>query len=147
MLRAGGGCQQKATPRSWNLLVFSVGGRRLSVKTEEVSGISRWKGSIPVPSRTPYILSVIREHDSIWPVFDLAGLLRLSVQGDRLLCLIAKHPRGAMAVCIDGEMPVLRTLDAADVHGYEEKDVPSFGSFSNGLEEVPIISLSKLGSA
>jgi len=147
MLRSANGSHQKPASRSCKLLVFSVGGRRLAAKTDEVAGISVWKESIPVPSRTPFISAVIRQDQNILPVFDLAELLRVSVRGDCLLCLTAKHPRGTMAICIDQEMPVLHTLDLAAIQTYRGEEFPSIGSFSSGLDEIPILSLSKLGSA
>jgi chemotaxis signal transduction protein len=147
MLRSGSASRQKAAPRSWNLLVFSVGGRRLAVKTDEVASVSQWKESTPVPSQTPFVSSVIRDDETVLPVFDLAGLLHVSVRGDDLLCLTAKHPRGPMAICIDGEMPVLHTLDPASVQPCQGEAFDSLGSFTSGLENVPIIALSKLGVA
>jgi len=147
MLRTGNGSQQKSESRPWNLLIFSVGGRRLAVKTDEVAGISEWKESIPVPSRTPFISAVVRQNQAVLPVFDLAELLHVSVQGDCRLCLAAKHPGGTMAICIDEEMPILHTLDRAALQPYRGGEFQSIGSFSSGLDEIPIISLSKLGSA
>jgi chemotaxis signal transduction protein len=126
--------------------VFSVGGRRLAAKTDEVAGISEWKESIPVPSRTPFISAVVREDQVVLPVFDLAELLHVSARGDYLLCLKAKHPRGTMAICIDEKMPILHTLDFATIQPCREREFCSIGSFSSGLDEIPIISLSKLGS-
>jgi chemotaxis signal transduction protein len=147
MLRSGSASQKKAAPRSWNLLVFSVGGRRLAVKTDEVASVSQWKESTPVPSQTPFVSSVIRDDETVLPVFDLAGLLNVSVRGDDRLCLTAKHPRGPMAICIDGEMPVLHTLDPASIQPCQGEAFDSLGSFASGLENVPIIALSKLGVA
>ncbi|MGQ0666774.1 MAG: chemotaxis protein CheW [Nitrospiraceae bacterium] len=147
MLRTALNSRQKAAPSSWKLLVFSVGGRRLAVKTDEVAGISQWKDSAAVPSQTPFVSSVIRNNETLLPVFDLAGLLRVSIRGADPLCLTAKHPRGPMAICIDGEMPVLQTLDPASIRPCQGEAFDSLGSFASGLEEVPIIALSKLGSS
>ncbi|MGQ0694923.1 MAG: chemotaxis protein CheW [Nitrospiraceae bacterium] len=147
MLRAGIGNQQKSAPRSWNLLIFSVGGRRLAAKTDEVAGISEWKESVPVPSRTPFISSVVRHDQTVLPVFDLAELLHVSVRGNYPLCLTAKHPRGTMAICIDEEMPMLQTLDPSAIQQYQGSEFTAIGSFLSGHVEIPIIALSKLGSA
>jgi len=146
MLRTGSENQQKSTSRPCSLLVFSVGGRRLAAKTDEVAGISEWKEIIPVPSRMPFISAVVRQDQAVLPVFDLAELLHVSVQGDYCLCLKVKHPRGTMAICIDEEMPILHTLDLAAIQPYQGKEFRSLGSFSRGLDEIPIISLSELGS-
>ena len=146
MLRTGGGIHEKSASRPWNLLIFSVGGRRLAAKTDEVAGISEWKESIPVPSRTPFLSAVVRQNQEVLPVFDLAELLHVSVQGDHLLCLMTKHPNGTMAICIDEEMPILHTLDHAAIRPCRGETFQSIGSFANGLDDIPIISLSKLGS-
>jgi CheW-like domain len=146
MLRVGERHQRQGTVQSWNLLVFSVGGRRLAVKTLEVAGISQWEIDIPVAGRTPYISTVIRQDQVVLPVFDLAALLHLSVQGCNPLCLRVKHPLGDMAVRIDEDMPVLHTLDPAGVQIYRGKDIPADGSYTSGPDEIPILSVSRFGS-
>jgi hypothetical protein len=60
---------------------------------------------------------------------------------------MAKHPQGTVAICIDETMPVLHTLDATAVQPYRDGKLPSSGSFSNELGEIPILSVSKLGVA
>lgn len=147
MLRGAGGRQQKVSSRSCHLLMFTVGGRRLAAKADEVGGISAWNGSLTVPSRTPFVSAVVRQDRSLFPVFNLAELLRVTVQGEQALCLLAKQPGGTMAICIDEEMPSLHTLDAASIHPYQGNEFPAVGSFSMGFEEVPIISLARLGAA
>jgi chemotaxis signal transduction protein len=129
------------------LLIFSVGGRRLAVKTDEVAGISEWRGSIPVPSRTQFVSAVVRKDKEVFPVFDLAGLLHVRVKGEELLCLTAKHHLGAVAICIDEDMPVLHTVDASAIQAFRGGEFEAIGSFSSGLDQIPIISLAKLGSA
>ncbi|MEC4889934.1 MAG: chemotaxis protein CheW [Nitrospira sp.] len=147
MLRGAVGRQQKAASRSCHLLMFTVGGRRLAVKTEEIGGISAWKGSFPIPSLTPFVSAVVRQDRGVFPVFDLAQLLRVTVQGEQALCLLAKQPGGAMAICIDEEMPSLHMPDTGTVHPYRGQDVPAVESVFVGFEEVPIISLARLGNA
>lgn len=147
MLRPSLARKQKSGPQSCPLLVFSVGGRRLAVKTDEVADISEWRGSISVPSRTQFVSAVMRKDREVFPVFDLAGLLRVRVRGEKLLCLTAKHHRGALAICIDEDMPVLHALDTAAIQAYRGEDFEAIGNFSSGLDQIPIISLAKLGSA
>jgi chemotaxis signal transduction protein len=147
MLRGAVGRQRQATSQMCHLLVFSVGGRRLAVKTEEIGGISAWTGSIPVPSRTPFIFSIIRRDQAVFPVFDLAGMLKVRVKGEQRLCLMAKQPAGAMAICIDEEMPVLHSLDVAKIQAYRGREIDSVGCFTDEFEDVPIISVARLGSA
>lgn len=144
MLRAGDKSQRHTTRRSWHVLVFSVGGKRLAVKTLEVAGISQWNESIPVAGRTPFVTAVVRLDQAVLPVFDLASSLQLSVQGSPL-CLRVRHPLGDMAMCIDEEMPVLHTLDPSMIQTYRGTDLPADGSYANGLDEIPILSVSRLG--
>ena len=119
----------------------------MAAKTEEVGGISAWTGSLPVPSRTPFVSAVVRQDHSVYPVFNLAELLRVRVRGEQTLCLLAKQPGGAMAICIDEEMPSLHTLDTAAVHPYQGSEFPATGSVTMDFEEVPIIALARLGNA
>lgn len=146
MLRGAPGRQQKAAPRSRQLLVFAVGGRRLAAKAEEIGGISAWTESFPVPSGTPFVSAVVRQDQGVFPVFDLARLLRVQVQGAQRLCLLAKQPGGALAICIDEEMPSLHEPDAGSVHPYQGRDIAAAESFSMGFEDVPILSFARLGT-
>jgi chemotaxis signal transduction protein len=146
MLRTSHKHQWETARQSWQLLVFSVGGRRLAVKTLDVSDISKWNESVPVAGRTPFVTAVIRQGQTVLPVFDLAASLHLTVQGDSPLCLRVRHPLGEMAMCIDEEIPVLHTFDPAEIRTYQGKDLPAEGSYTNGLDEIPILSVARLGS-
>lgn len=146
MLRTGQKHQQETSCRSWQLLVFSVGGRRLAVKTLDISGIFPWDEPIPVAGRTPFVTAVVRHGKTVLPVFDLAAFLHLAVQGSSPLCLRVKHPLGEMAICIDEEIPILHAFDPSAVRTYQGNDLPAEGSYTNGLDEIPILSVSRLGS-
>lgn len=100
-----------------------------------------------MPSRTPFVSSVIRRDQSVFPVYDLAGMLNVRVKGSQRLCLMAKQPAGAMAICIDEEMPVLHSLDITKIQTYRGQDLDAAGCFADEFEEVPIISLARLGAA
>ncbi len=145
MLRTSERFQQHTTRRSWDVLVFSVGGRRLAVKTLDVGGVSQWGEPVPVAGRTPFVTAVVRLNQMVLPVFDLASSLRLSVQGSPL-CLKVRHPLGDMVMCIDEEIPVLHTLHPSMIQNYRGTDVPADGSYVNGLDEIPILSVSRLGA-
>ena len=147
MLRPSLARRQQSGPKACHLLVFTVGGRKLAVKTEEVASITTWNGSIPVPSCTPFVSAVVRREADVFPVFDLAQLLHVRVQGDDLLCLTAKHPQGAMAICIDEDMPVLHTLDTSAIQAYHGGEFDAVGSFASGFDQVPIMSFAKLALA
>lgn len=116
------------------------------MKTVEVTGISQWHEPIPIPSQTPFVTAVIRQEKTVLPVFDLAAFLHLTVQGSNPLCLRVKHPLGEMAMCIDEEIPVIHACDPAALQTYQGKDLPIEGSYTNGLDKVPILSISRLGS-
>ncbi len=146
MLRTGQNYHRGTARQSYQLLVFFVGGRRLAVKAADVSGISRWAEPTPVAGQTPFITSVVRHGQTILPVFDLAASLQLAVQGSSPLCLRVKHSLGEMVMCIDEEIPILHTLDPAAIQTYHGKDLPTDGSYTNGLDEIPILSVSQLGS-
>ena len=47
------------------------------------------------------------------PVYDLGGRLSRHPEGDTLLCLVARHVDGPMAICIDGVIPSLHNVDVA----------------------------------
>ena len=145
MLRTAQKRQRGTARQSCQLLVFSVGGRRLAVKTSDVSGIFQWAEPIPVAGQTPFITSVVRQEQTVLPVFDLAASLRLTVHGSSPLWLRVKHPFGEMAICIDEEIPVLHALDSAAIQTYQGKDLPADGSYTTGLDEIPILSVSQLG--
>ncbi|MFO0699119.1 MAG: chemotaxis protein CheW [Nitrospira sp.] len=145
MLRTNGISQHRAASRSSQLLVFSVGERRLAVNTLEVGDISQWSEPIPVAGRTPFVTAMIRLNQTVLPVFDLAAALQRTVQGKSPLCLRVKHVLGDMVMCIDEKIPVLQTLDYSMIQTYRGTDVPADGSYVHGQEEIPILSVSKLG--
>lgn len=149
MLRGVSTGQRGAASRAKNLLVFSVGGRRLATRAEEVIGIARWKESVPIVSRTPFVSAVVRQGYMVLPVFDLAARLHLAVQGSSPLCLTATHPLGHMAICIDEDVPALQPYEPSGIQRYRGTDVPAQESYMIGFDEIPILSLSQLvqGSA
>ena len=147
MLRAGSGRFPKQDARAWRLLTFSIGGRRFSAKTDDLAGVSEWNEPVPVTSRTPFVSGVVRLGQAVLPIFDLAAWLGITPHGNEWLWLQAKHPLGTMAIRIDGEMPILQTLERTEVRPYIGQDVPAIGSFYSGGDEIPILALSQLGSA
>ena len=136
-----------AAKRSWNLLVFSIGGKRLAARTEDVGGIAPWINSIAVPSRTPFVQGMLRREKELLPVYDLAARLNRPLQGDPLLCLVAKHVDGPMAICIDGDMPWLHTIDAGALQLSARTDIETIGCFNDGNGEIPIVALQALGGS
>ena len=146
MLRAAREQQQaQAAKRSWNVVLFSVGGVKLAARTEEVEGVSPWTESIPVPSRTPFVQAMLKRDNHVMPVYDLATRLSRKLQGDPLLCLVARHLDGPMAICIDADMPSLETVDATAIRPHDGEDVETLGVVTIGGEDVVIVALQRLG--
>jgi chemotaxis signal transduction protein len=136
MLRAARGQQHaQATKRSWNMVLFSVGGIKLAARTEDVGGISPWTQSIPVPSRTPFVHAMLKRDHDVIPVYDLATRLSRTLQGAPLLCLVARHLDGPMAICIDADVPSLETVDVVAIRP----------SCSEDIETLAIVALQRLG--
>ena len=60
--------QAVAAKKSWNVVVFSVGGRKLAARTEDVGGVAAWVEPVPVPSRTPFVGAMLK-----WDIWDWGG--------------------------------------------------------------------------
>jgi chemotaxis signal transduction protein len=148
MLRAARGQQQgQATKRLWNVVVFSIGGMKLAARTEDVGGVSPWTQSIPVPSRTPFVQAMLKRDNHVMPVYDLAARLSRTLQGNPLLCLVARHLDGPMAICIDADVPSLETVDVTAIRPNDRGDIESFGSVTIGENDVAIVALQRLGQS
>ena len=146
MLRAARGQQHaQATKRSWNVVVFSVGGMKLAARTEDVGGVSPWTESIPVPSRTPFVQAMLKRDNHVMPVYDLAARLSRKLTGSPLLCLVARHLDGPMAICIDADVPSLETVDATAIRQNGRGDIETLGSITIGENDVAIVALQRLG--
>lgn len=146
MLRAARGQQQaQATKRSWNVVVFSVGGLKLAARTEDVGGVSPWTESIPVPSRTPFVQAMLKRGNHVMPVYDLASKLSCKPHGNPLLCLVARHLDGPIAICIDADVPSLETVDATTIRPNIREDIETLGSVTIGGDDVAIVALQRLG--
>ena len=146
MLRAARGQQQvQATKLSWNLMVFSIGGVKLAARTEDVEGVSPWTEIIPVPSRTPFVKAMLKRDNHVMPVYDLATRLSRTLQGEPLLCLMARHLDGSMAICIDADVPSLETVDVKMIRQIGRGDIETLGSVMIGGDDVAIVALQRLG--
>ena len=146
MLRAARGQQQAlSAKRLWNVVVFSVGGVKLAARTEDVEGVSSWAATIPVPSRTPFVQAMLKRDNHVMPVYDLAARLNRVVQGEPLLCLVARHLDGPMAICIDAAMPSLQAVNPASIRPNSSGDIESLGVVTIGAQDVAIVALQRLG--
>ncbi|MEP6934424.1 MAG: chemotaxis protein CheW [Nitrospirota bacterium] len=146
MLRAARGQRQaQGTKRSWNLVVFSVGGMKFAARTEEVGEVSPWTEAIAVPSRTPYVQTMMKRDNHVIPVYDLAARLSCTVQGSPLLCLVARHLDGPMAICIDADVPFIETVEGTSIRLNGGGVIESLGSVTIGGHELVIVALQRLG--
>lgn len=146
MLRAACGKQQvHVTKRSWNVVVFSIGGIKLAARTEDVGEVSPWTESIPVPSRTPFVHAMLKRENHVMPVYDLAARLSRKLIGNPLLCLVARHLDGPMAICIDADMPSLETVDATAIRSNGTENVEMHGTVTIAGNDVAIVALQRLG--
>jgi chemotaxis signal transduction protein len=140
--------QSKEAPKrvtNWSLIVLSIGGQRLAVRTEEVGGVRPWTDPMPVPSHTPFVNALLRHDEEVLPVYDLAARLKQQARGTPPLCLIAKREDGMMAVCIDGTIPTLTTIDPQTLQPSAEPAHDILGYCVIDGEHVPLYSLAKLG--
>ena len=126
-------------------MVFSVGGVKLAARTEDVEGVSSWAETIPVPSRTPFVQAMLKRDNHVMPVYDLAARLNRVVQGEPLLCLVARHLDGPMAICIDAAMPSLQAVNPASIRPNSSGDIESLGVVTIGAQDVAIVALQRLG--
>lgn len=130
---------------NWSLMVFSIGGRMLAARTEDVGGILPWAGSMAVPSRTPYVHALVRNGEAVLPVFDLAEMLQLHVQGAPM-CLVAKRQDGPMAICIDEAMPKLVTVESTALYPPVQPDPNILWQCQLDGVAVPIYAFSHLAT-
>src|SRR5262245_13522936 len=139
--------QAVATKRSWSLVLFSVGVLKLAARTEDVGVVAPWGESIPVPSRTPFVGSVVRRDKQVLPVYDLASRLYRTLEEDARLCLTVRHSDGPLAVGIDDEIPSLHTVEVAEIKPSRIRDMEMLGSFESNGEKIDIIALKQLGKS
>ncbi|SLM49689.1 putative CheW-like signal transduction protein [Nitrospira japonica] len=136
-----------ATRQSWSIVVFSVGGMKLAAKAEDVGGISAWGSDVPVPSRTPFVGSLVKRDKDVLPVYDLAARLNRQRETESTLCLVTRHAEGPMAICIDAEIPSLHTVDASEVRPSRRNDIETIGSFVRDGLDIDIVALRRLGQS
>jgi hypothetical protein len=90
---------------------------------------------------------MLKRDNYVMPVYDLAASLKCILQGDPLLCLVARHLDGPMAICIDAEVPAVAKVDAGSIRQNGERDIESLGSVTIGENDVTIVALQRLGRA
>jgi chemotaxis signal transduction protein len=137
--------QAVSAKRSWNVVVFSVGGKKLAARTEDVGGVAPWIDPVPVPSRTPFVGAMLKREKEVMPVYDLGTRLSREPEGDPMLCLVARHVDGPMAICIDGVIPSLHSVDVAQIVPSQRLDLETLGSFTDEGQEIDIVALQRLG--
>jgi hypothetical protein len=88
---------------------------------------------------------MLKRDNHVMPVYDLAARLNRKLIGNPLLCLVARHLDGPMAICIDADVPSLETVDAAAIRPNGRGDIESLGSVTIGEQDVAIVALQRLG--
>lgn len=131
--------------RPQHMVVFSVAGKRLAARSEEIAGVIPWPGAIEVPSETPFVTSLVRQEKGCLPVFDLAAKFERTMREGELLCLVVKHVDGPLAVCIDAEVPSLKMVPRSSMQHQIGDDPDCAGLCVAGGEQLPIINLATLG--
>ena len=137
--------QTVAAKKSWNVVVFSVGGIRLAARTEDVGGVAPWIEPVPIPSRTPFVGAMLKRDKDVMPVYDLATRLQREPEGDTLLCLVARHVDGPMAICIDSVIPSLHNIELNQISQSTRMDLETLGSFKDDGNDIDIVALQRLG--
>ena len=133
--------------RVQNMVVFSVAGKRLAARTEEIGGVLPWPETTTVPSDTPLVTALVRHEESCLPVFDLAAKFNRTVREEESLCLIVKHIDGPLAICIDAQVPSMHVVPRSAVQYQSGPDPDIAGSCIAGDEQLPLINLATLGIA
>lgn len=131
--------------RPQHLVLFSVAGKRMAARTEEIAGIMPWSAAIPVPSETPFVTSLVRQEEGCLPVFDLAAKFERTMREGECLCLVVKHVDGPLAICIDAEVPSLQMVPCSSIQYRIGDDPDCAGLCVAGGEQLPIINLATLG--
>jgi chemotaxis signal transduction protein len=146
VLRAARQQEQAVSARkSWNVVIFSVGGIKLAARTEDVGGVAPWIEPVPVPSRTPFVGAMLKREKEVMPVYDLASRLSREPEGDSLLCMVARHIDGPMAICIDSVIPSLHNIEIAQINPSTRLDLETLGSFNEDGQKIDIVALQRLG--
>lgn len=146
MLRASRRQDHAVTAKkSWNVVVFSIGGVKLAARTEDVGGVSPWIEPVAVPSRTPFVSALVKREQDVMPVYDLAARLDRRMAGESLLCLLARHVDGPMAICIDSEIPTLHSLELTEIGTSRNMDLETLGTFRSEGHDIEIVALQRLG--
>lgn len=137
--------RSRAAGQSRGLLIFSVGGRRVATRTEEVAGVRPWPKAIPVPSDTPFVGAMVRIDETCMAVYDLAAKLQRTIEDPAALCLMVKHVNGLMAIQIDSLVPSLHMAATGSIREQRHEDPDIAGVCVIGDEEVTILQLARLG--
>jgi hypothetical protein len=106
-------------------------------------GVSPQVETIPFPSRTPFMQTMLRRDNQVMLVNDLGTRLSCIVQGDPLSCLVARHLDGPMATCIDAYVAPLETVDTAVIWLNGSEDIESLGSATLVEHNVEVVVLQR----
>lgn len=127
-----------------SLVFFSVGGQPLAVRMEEVGSVRPWVPCSTVPSGKAFVNGLIRYGEDVFPVFDLASHLNVSLQGTTHFCLMAKTPKGDLAIRIDSTIPTMQTLELSAIQSMSDPQSPFREVCIVGSREIPVYSFASI---
>ncbi len=127
-----------------SLVFFSMGGQAIATRMEEVGSVRPWRSIAIVPSGQALINGIIRYGEDIFPVFDLAKSLKVSLQGTAHYCLMAKTPKGDLAIRIDSTIPSMQTVELSAIQATNDPDSPFREVCMVGGREVPVYSFASI---
>ncbi len=89
----------------------------------------------------------MKRDKDVMPVYDLASRLRREVTDEAMLCLVARHVDGPMAIRIDAEIPSLHNVETSQIGPSHRDDIETLGSFEEAGEEIAIVAVQRLGGS
>ena len=93
-----------------SLIALRVAGEALAVKTLHITGVTKGRRIVPVPSRVPGLLGLTALRGAVLPVYDLAALLGLPAAGEGswLLLTTPETPIGLTFDEFEGQIEIER---------------------------------------
>ena len=127
-----------------SLVFFSVGGQPLAARMEEVGSVRPWVPFSLVPCGKAYVNGLIRYGEDVFPVYDLASQLKVTLQGTSHFCLMAKTPKGDLAIRIDSTIPSMQSVELSAIQSKGDPDSPFREVCVVGLKEIPVYSFASI---
>lgn len=134
-----------AKQKSWcSMVFFSVGGEQLAARMEEVGSVRPWVAFSSVPSGKAFLNGLIRYGEDVFPVFDLAGSLTVTLEGTTHYCLMAKTPKGDLAIRIDSTIPSMKRVAMSAIQSNRDPESPFREVCVVENKEIPVYSFASI---